>query len=287
MLYDIMPFAIILFCLAGIIIIYFRKIPYISTINTQELPVEKQAETKNNLIKKRAEEKIKTLNIKVRNKFSPFLNFVEKYYQFLRGKIKKIEEDYKQKHLFLVKKQPQIAKQKIKDLLDEGERLVKEENWPEAEKRFIEVISLEPNNIDTYRSLGYLYLQKKDFQHAKETLEHVLKLIVKSQRWWDGFKKKEKVVSVSEVNSQISSIYLDLGGIFLAMDDLENALESYKKAVEVEPNNPKNLDFLIDIAIISNRKKIAEKALEDLKEVNPDNEKIMEFEAKIKEMNNG
>lgn len=285
MLYDIIPFAVILFCLAGIIIIYFRKIPYISTINTQELPAEKQAETKNNLIKKRAEEKIKTLNTKMRIKFSPFLNFIEKYYQLVRGKVKKIEEDYKQKHLFLVKKQPQIARQKIKDLLDEGEKLAKEENWPEAEKRFIEVISLEPNNIDAYRSLGYLYLQKKDFQHAKETMEHVLKLIVKSQRWWDGFKKKEKVVSVSEVNSQISSIYLDLGGIYKAMDDLENALESYKKAVEVEPNNPKNLDFLIDIAIISNRKKIAEKALEDLKGVNPGNEKIAELEAKIKEMN--
>jgi len=285
MLYDIIPFIIILLCLAGIVIIYFRKIPYISTINTQELPVEKQAETKNNLIKKRAEEKIKTLNTKMKIKFSPIFNFVNKYYQLVRSKIKKIEEEYKQKHLFLAKKQPQIAKQKIKDLLDEGEKLTKEENWPEAEKRFIEVISLEPNNIDTYRSLGYLYLRKKDFQHAKETLEHVLKLIIKSQRWWDGFKKKEKVVSVSEVNSQISSVYLDLGGIYKAMDDLENALESYKKAVEVEPNNPKNLDFLIDIAIISNRKQIAEKALDDLKGVNPDNEKIAELEVKIKEMN--
>lgn len=284
MLYDIIPLIIILFCLAMIIVFYIRKIPYVATIDIQQLPKEQQAEVKKNLIEKRVEEKIKNLNSKIKDKLRPIFNFFLKYYQTARNKIKKTEEEYKQKHLFLIKKQPLIAQQKIQDLLSEGEKLIKEDDLAGAEKKFIEIISLDPNNLEAYHNLGQLYLKQKNFFNAKETFEHVLKLIIKSQHWWEGFKRKEKIVSSPKINSQISSVYLDLGEVCSAMEDNEKALQNYKKAVEIEPNNPKNLDFLIEMAIIVKNKKIAEKGLQDLKKVNPDNEKIKDFEVHLKEL---
>ncbi len=284
MLYDIIPLIIILVCLTGIIIIYVKKIPYVSTIDIQQLPKEQQADVKKSLIEKRVEDKIKNLAVKIKNLFSPAVKFSVKYYQLIRGKIKKVEEEYKQKHLFLVKNQPQVAKQKIQDLLENGEKFIKEENLAEAEKKFIEIISLDPDNIDAYQNLGELYLKQKDFKHAEETFKHVLKLIIRSQRWWQGFRKNDKIVSASNINSQIASVYLDLGEVYQAMEDNEKALENYKKAAEIEPNNPRNLDFLIKIAIILNKKKIAQKFLQDLKKVNPNNEKIKEFEIQLKEL---
>ncbi|TSC95942.1 MAG: Uncharacterized protein Athens101410_266 [Parcubacteria group bacterium Athens1014_10] len=284
MLYDIIPIVIIFLCLTGIIVIYFRKISYVATIDIQQLPKEQQAEVKKTLIEKRVEEKIKNLNLKVKNGFLPIFKFLKKHYQSARSRIKKIEEEYKQKHLFLIKKQPQMAQQKIQNLLEDGEKLAKEENLIEAEKKFIEVISIDPNNIEAYRNLGRLYLKQKNFINAKETFEHTLKLLIKSYHWWDGLRKKENNFFSPKINSQISSIYLDLGGAYKKIQDNEKALESYKKAAEIEPNNPKNLDFLIEMGIMFKKKKIVEKALADLKKVNPENEKIKEFEARLEKM---
>ncbi|MCX6743398.1 MAG: hypothetical protein NT116_04145 [Candidatus Parcubacteria bacterium] len=57
-----------------------------------------------------------------------------------------------------------------------------------------------------------------------------------------------------------------------------------EKALGLEPNNPKYLDLLITISLIIKYKNLAKQSLERLKEANPDNAKIEEFQAQIKEL---
>lgn len=286
MIYDIIPLIIILICFLGIIILYLKKLSYVASIDIEQLPKEQQAKVKKDLIEKRIENRIKNFNAKVKSILLPIGKLLADYYELIRGKIKKVEEEYKQKHLFLLKKQPEMAQQKIKELLGEGEVLLKNDELLEAEKKFIEIISLDPNNAEAYRSLGKLYLKQKNLEHAEETFKHVLNLIIKSRPWWEGLKKKDKTITISEINSQIASVYLDLADVYKVKNENEEALECYKKAVEIEPTSPKNLDFLIENAIIIKKKKIAEKSLNELKKVNPENEKIKEFELRIKELKN-
>ena len=51
--------------------------------------------------------------------------------------------------------------------------------------------------------------------------------------------------------------------------------------MELEPENPKYIDKLIEISIIVGNKKIAKSGLSQLKKVNPENNKLALFEQKI------
>ena len=77
----------------------------------------------------------------------------------------------------------------------------------------------------------------------------------------------------------------DFALLALIYEDLENfdkAFRNIKRAAELEPNNPKNLDLLCKISIISKNKEEAVKACDRLAQVNPGNEKIKEFRREIR-----
>ena len=44
------------------------------------------------------------------------------------------------------------------------------------EKIYIEIIGLDSQNIKAFRELGQIYFQRKEYEEAKQTLEHILKL---------------------------------------------------------------------------------------------------------------
>jgi Flp pilus assembly protein TadD len=103
-----------------------------------------------------------------------------------------------------------------------------------------------------------LYLGQKNYDYAIQTLQHILK-----------------------INPNDTEVIIDLGSVFKQKGDFDKALYFFSKAVELEPTKPKSLDFLVDISIIIGNKELAKSALKKLKEVNPENGKIEEFEQRI------
>ncbi|MBU1146193.1 tetratricopeptide repeat protein [Patescibacteria group bacterium] len=74
---------------------------------------------------------------------------------------------------------------------------------------------------------------------------------------------------------------LDLGALCRERGENDAALANFKRAVELEPTSPRNLDFLIDISIIVKNKDLARETLKKLQEANPENQKLEEFEERI------
>ena len=66
--------------------------------------------------------------------------------------------------------------------------------------------------------------------------------------------------------------------------DQSGAGEYGTRAIALESSNPKYLDFLIGLAILEGRKKEGRQYLEKLREVNPENGKIEEFEKRLEEL---
>ena len=64
------------------------------------------------------------------------------------------------------------------------------------------------------------------------------------------------------------------------------AKEAALQAVELEPQNPKYLDLLIETAIICGDKATAVRSLEELRLVNPDNQKLDSFRERITKIAN-
>ncbi|MFH1837880.1 MAG: hypothetical protein ABH808_00025 [Candidatus Kuenenbacteria bacterium] len=244
--------------------IIFPKFPRLSLIEIENLPREQQVEVKKEIIKNRLEKKLE----KIYKKILYFLKFLKpfgiklkKFFNKYREKFLILEQKYILKYKHLIKKEPELIRDKIKKLFIHGKELIEKKIFEEAEKNFIEIISFDSKNIEAYKQLIEIYSQQNDYEHAKEILYFIQK-----------------------INSNDETISTQLGIINKLLGEHKEAINNFKKALFLTPNNPRNLDLLIEEYIIVKNKLLAEKVLKKLKEVNPENQKIKEFKERIEKM---
>lgn len=150
------------------------------------------------------------------------------------------------------------TRQKVAGLMEEARTHFEAENIVEAENILVDVIRLQPQEKDAYTMLAQVYMKKKEFETAVETLKHLRKLTDDEEQ-----------------------VYYDLGRAYEGAEEWEHAVESYKQAVEIAPKNPRNLNSLLHAAIEVSDRFLARDALRRLKEADPENGKIKELEEKI------
>jgi len=146
----------------------------------------------------------------------------------------------------------------IKRLLEEAENLVSEEEYIPAEKRYIEVISHNPKHVKAYEGLGNLYLANKQYAQARETL-----------------------LFTQRLSKDDPSVQMSLADVELAEGNTRKAVDYLRNVVALRPGNPKFLDLYIESAIEVRLTIDAQKGIALLKESNPDNQKIPDFEARL------
>lgn len=154
-----------------------------------------------------------------------------------------------------------INPETVKRLLDEADDLVRQEEYIPAEKRYIEIISHNPKHVKAYEGLGNLYLLNKQLSQARETLLFTLRL-----------------------SPEDPSVYMSLSEVEQDDGNERKATEYLRKVVALRPTSPKFLDRYIESALASQSSEDAQKGLALLKEANPENQKIPEFEERIKEL---
>lgn len=256
--------SIIVICLIIIGIIIFRKFSKLSAIDLGAMKQYKQSQVKVSIVEERLERNLRNIKTKISVKSAParkrIANKVKDWYQ----KALHLQREYKQK---ITQEKPlklqdkESLRQKIYSLIQKAQDFIKEQKYVEAEKVLIEAISIDKQNIDAYKALGDLYIQKKDYEHAKETYEFI-----------------------KQINSSDEAIWRQLGLLFELTNNLPEAVKCYKKAVDLVPNNPKNLDLLLDICLKAKDSYLAKSTFEKLKEVNPENQKLAEYQQKIEEL---
>ncbi len=256
--YDIIPLVITVLSLAGIIFIIVRKFPMLAAINVGSIKSVQEAAKKERIVALRLERKIIGVGKFLSKLFLPVGKFLKNFFKKIYNKVSGWEKSYATKKEKKVEA-PDELEQKIKTLFFGVEELVREGKFEDAEKKCIEIIALDHKNILAYKKLGAVYLEQKNYDNARETFKHILKL-----------------------NPDDVETIIDLGSLQKLRGENEEALASFRRAAEIEPTSPKNLDFLIEMSIIVKNKDLAEETLKKLKEVNPENQKLAEFGEKIK-----
>lgn len=254
--FDIIPLAIIVLSLAGIIFVIVRKFPVLAAINVETIKSEQEAAKKEKIIASRLERKIIDFGKLLYKILLPIGRGARNLFLKIYAKALAMEKKYAKK-----KEKPAApvdADQEIKTLFFEAEDCLKTGKLEEGEQKCIGIIALDHKNIDAYKKLGQIYLEQKNYDNAYQTFSHILKL------------KPDDVETL-----------LDLGALCKERGENEVALANFRRAVELEPASPKNLDFLIEMSIIVKNKDLAEETLGKLKEVNPENQKLAEFEERI------
>lgn len=296
MLANIIILGVIVICLAVIIFIVIKKFPNLSQVDVETLPKVKEENTKKRIIRERLEREVLSRIRSSAKKLKPASDRMVLGFRNALNKTLEMERSYRKK---LEQPRTHEEKQKIEaktdDLVEEGEKLLSQNNFAEAERKFIDAIALDPKGLDAYKGLGELYFEQGKMTEAKETFEYILKLNADNYDAYShlgnialaqGNPEAARVMLLKsiELDSQAAVHYLDLAKTYRELDQSEEAYNALQKAVGLEPNNPRNLDALLDLSIILGKKKEAKDLLAKLTEVNPENQKIEEFKERIKQI---
>jgi tetratricopeptide (TPR) repeat protein len=249
---------LIIFVLAVGILAYLflKKLPQIRIVNPGTSGEAKSKQLKHEIMRSRIERASGAQVKKIQKGFlKPLSDAAQDAIRTVAGKLTAVERSYQ--------KRQKGAKKVSKDVLDakvkEGRKFLDAEKWDRAEKTFIEVISADPKHVRAYEYLGKMYLLKKDYDAAKETLTYLKKLAPDD-----------------------ASVTAALGEVEAKLGHQQVALKHLAEAVKLNEKNPKYLDLLIGASIDAGDKKQARASLKQLKKVNPDNQKIAEFEKRLK-----
>ena len=77
---------------------------------------------------------------------------------------------------------------------------------------------------------------------------------------------------------------MGLAELFLELGKNEPALEAVRQAVDLEPQNPKYLDMLVEVSVKCGNKESANEAYQQLRMANPENNKLAVLKDKINQM---
>lgn len=273
MILDVISIGIILCSVVMLSFLVGRRIKVVASINVDALPQEKQATVRRRLLRDRFDRKIVDFKKRMKGNLEAFGTI-----GYLFGKL------WNRLYTLLVEIRKQGRKQasmptetdRIEesvhlegvDLLTQAQHALDGEGFDQAEQLYIEVIRKDPRSLEGYRGLSNLYIKKKDSVSARETLKYLWKLLLKQ----------------GNQNGLQSRVAFDLWEICSEADNKDEALAWIKQAMNQEPNNPKFLDAGIETYISLQDRLRAERVLEKLCATNPDNNKIHEFEQRIKDL---
>jgi len=258
-MYNIIPFILILISLGVIVFIIVRKFPVLANIDVENIPEEKEARFKEKIISSRLKRNIMMWGSRITRIIIPAWRGAMNFFKWFYNKLHEFKESYKN---VPIAPENKVSEDNIVILLGEAKSLIKKDDFKKAEKKLIEVISLDTKNVEAFKALGSLYLERKNYDEARQTFKHILKISEED----DG------------------GIYLNLAIINKEMGDIEKDFLNIEKALTKEPNNPRYLDTMLSISIIKKDKASAAKALETLQKTNPDNQKLTEFKKQIDEL---
>jgi len=261
--------------------IVISKLPKLKTLDVKTVSEAVEEEAKKKILKQRMQRQTKKGGEAVKKAVFPILQRLKKTFSGYLKKIKDLERKYEKEAEGRQKLNPADSKRKIEILLKQAEKSFKKQKIAQAEKEFIEVISLQPNNVKAYEGLTKVYLEQKEYDQALQTQGFVLKLAKKKSELVEGTNDKGLVYKTYSNADDLSDAFYDYARILYLKDSKEKALENFQKALEIQPNNPRNLAQVIELSIELKNKILALDTLKELERVNPENQKLKEYNEKI------
>jgi predicted Zn-dependent protease len=287
-MYLFLVLGVLVISLVFLGIIFLRRLPELRVLDLKDIPKEKKDATKIKILEAKFLRQHQKTQERLDKVVSPLKAKTSLFAKNVSDKVKLIEKKYK--------RQEQIEEIKVKsinELFGEAEALLDSGNYNEAEKNLIEVLARDKKNFQAYEMLSELYRRSKSYDQAEEVIKYLIKL--KSLKFRQDktpeYLKREKledteneILEAIDIDSSLSRYYDDLAEVYGSMGKSDKALDAYLKANAIEPNNPKFLDKVIELAIVIGDKGLTKKTYRRLKEINPENAKLGGFKEALEKM---
>jgi len=291
MILNIFLLVVIVGSLGVIVFIVTRKFRQTANLDLNNLPEEKIYQKKREIINKRIQKSSNLVKDNVMRGLSPIGKVwgkVQLRFRIYVGQMERLlhhEQALKTKTEKKKVISTEEQEQKFAQIIQDAEQQLKLSSHDQAEDLFIAAIKISPKSAVAYRGLGDTYLAKNSLEEARQTYIFLLQLepdddsvMVKLAEVAESQGDLEEAINYYQqavlVNDSFSTRFYRLAELLVKVDQPEVAREAVLQAVELEPQNPKYLDLLIEIAIICGDKPLALKAYNDLRLVNPENQKL-------------
>jgi Tfp pilus assembly protein PilF len=245
----------------GIILwVVLRKIPQLRVIDVESIPKERERKVKEQLILSRFQRSGGVKLQKVAKISSGVVGAISRQGRRAVQRLYRLEQYYQKLKRSGDEGTHRYSDETVRARLEEADVLVKQEEFIPAEKIFIDIISHNPKSVDGYEGLGNMYLVNDQLDQARETLQFALRL-----------------------SPDDASLNVSMAELENTQGNQKAALPYLKRAVTKRSKNPRYLDYYIETALDVGSLKDAREGIQALKDVNPDNKKIEEFEARFQE----
>jgi tetratricopeptide (TPR) repeat protein len=258
-MYNIIPLILICLSLFIIIVVIVRKFPALANIDVENMPAEKEARFKEQIITGRMQKSMTKGKVRLVKFFGFIGGGIGGLFKFIQHKLQEAKKNY----IHPAALPPEDKQAMIDGLLVKNSVLDDRENFEEKETNLIKIIELDPRHAEAFIVLGSLYAANKKYEEGKQAFVHVLKLLG------------------NEESDKQAEIYYDLAAIYRDTGEAASALETIKMAAKLASNNPRYLDSLLEISIMNKDKIAALDAFDKLTAVNPENGKLAEFREAI------
>lgn len=300
---DLVIGAVALLALIGMIVIVARKFPILASIDTKSIPAEQHQDLKLKLMEERLQRRLNRIGGQAWAVLRPAGRLIRSATRRWYDRLLELERRYqvRLRHTTgeLTHEERRQRSVTIESIMAEAQSALRTGALDEAEQAAIEALGIDPRSVPAYQILADIYVQRKDYEHARETLRFMIdRLHVQDDKVFAELgqvatdegrldEAKEDIQQSIALNGSVAQHYLDLCQVELALGDSTGAFESCRRAVELEPNNPKFLDALVEASIVAGKRDWASEALEKLRAVNPENQKLSEFSARVEQLPKG
>ena len=291
-----MVVAIIAFLVSGVALVaagffLFRHWKEIRLLDPLSIKEERERQKREQLLHRR----FSRLNA---NKLQPLRRFAShlkqstaRFYRRTEERLQSFEAVYKNiKHPFA--SLAPTTRERINTLLHEARTLLRDLKWAEAERRYLEALSLDQRQAEAYKGLGQIYLKQHLYPQAKETFEFLLKIkqaddatfagladIAEAQA--DDKRAEEMRLKAVEFNSRQAHRHVQLAQFYLARHEPNKAWPSAKRASDLEPGSAKYLEVSLEIAILLGDRKEARHRYDRLRLLSEDRNKMQVWREKV------
>lgn len=183
-------------------------------------------------------------------------------------------------------------RERIKTLLTEARALMRDLKWADAERRCVEVLSMDARQIEAYRLLGQIYLKQKLYPQAAETFEYLMKTRKADDATFAGLadiaeasgdRARAEVMRLKAVDASPRQAHrhAEAAEFFLETGDVARAWPFAEQASELEPQSAKYLELSLEAAILLGDRNEAEARYRRLRLLSDDPNRFQSLKEKL------
>ena len=182
--------------------------------------------------------------------------------------------------------------EEIRVLLSHAEKQIRQAQWTDAERIYLEILKQDSRQIQAYRGLATLYLAQKQYPQAKETYKFLERIggcddvcyagradIAESEgEFVDAESFRKRAVEAAPRNAER---HAQLAAFYTKHNSPEYAFASLRRASELDPKNTHFLERSVEAAILLRDRSGAEAAYARLQDLVNDQALLRRMRTKI------